>query len=409
MELSIRIRIEDWQMAWTRLDFGLYSTFMPFRNFLRFTASLRLTLVCLACAIILVFVGTLAQVNLGIHIAQKSYFDTFLVWWTPKNVSWRIPIFPGGWLIGSVLLVNLIAAQSMRFRLSWKKSGILLIHLGILLLLVGGLLTSLFSVESQMQLDEGQSLSYSEDVRRVELVLLDITDPLEDRVTSIPDSILFEDKILQHPSLPFRLKIVKYYLNARLTMANADEAPAETLATQGIGPRVRVAPQSRVTRDDEIDNASALVEIIGSSGSLGTWLVSRSIVKPQTFSYENRIWQIALRPRRYYKSYQIHLLDFAHDKYPGTEIPRNFSSRVRLTNPKQHEDREVLIYMNHPLRYEGETYYQASFANNDRTSILQVVRNPSWFTSYFACALVALGLLIQFSMHLIRFLKERRA
>ena len=51
---------------------------------------------------------------------------------------------------------------------------------------------------------------------------------------------------------------------------------------------------------------------------------------------------------------------------------------------------------NNPLRYAGLTFYQAGFDNNDRTSVLQVVENPSWFLPYLACLLVTLGLLVQF-------------
>jgi len=74
---------------------------------------------------------------------------------------------------------------------------------------------------------------------------------------------------------------------------------------------------------------------------------------------------------------------------------------------ENHEDREVLIYMNNPLRYAGETFYQASFDPDDHGSVLQVVRNPTWLTPYFSCVLVATGLLIQFLSHLIPFLKRR--
>ncbi len=59
---------------------------------------------------------------------------------------------------------------------------------------------------------------------------------------------------------------------------------------------------------------------------------------------------------RYYKPYSIKLLAFNHDFYPGTDIPKNFSSRIHLTDPATGEDRDVLIYMNNPLRYHGETY-----------------------------------------------------
>jgi len=68
-----------------------------------------------------------------------------------------------------------------------------------------------------------------------------------------------------------------------------------------------------------------------------------------------------------------------------------------------------LIYMNHPLRYRGETYYQAGFQKDDSATVLQVVRNPSFLAPYVACVIVALGLLVQFGYHLVGFSRKRRA
>ena len=114
-----------------------------------------------------------------------------------------------------------------------------------------------------------------------------------------------------------------------------------------------------------------------------------------------------MRPERFYKPFSLTLLKFSHDKYTGTNIPKNFSSLVQLKDPKHNEDREILIYMNAPLRHGGETYYQADFRNDDRTTILQVVRNPNWIMPYIACTLVSLGLFVQFGAHLLRFIKRR--
>ena len=70
----------------------------------------------------------------------------------------------------------------------------------------------------------------------------------------------------------------------------------------------------------------------------------------------------------------------------------------------------LLIYMNNPLRYAGLTFYQASFEpGNDRVTILQVVRNPSWLIPYIACSLMSLGLVWQFTIHLVGFVGKRRA
>jgi hypothetical protein len=127
----------------------------------------------------------------------------------------------------------------------------------------------------------------------------------------------------------------------------------------------------------------------------------------QGFVLGSRTYEMALRPVRYYKPYRISLLEFKHDTYAGTDIPSNFSSKIHLSDPAKGEDRDVLIKMNAPLRYGGETFYQASFEEGDRVSILQVVRNPASITPYVACSLVALGLVVQFLTHLLSFAKKR--
>jgi hypothetical protein len=80
---------------------------------------------------------------------------------------------------------------------------------------------------------------------------------------------------------------------------------------------------------------------------------------------------------------------------------------VRLQDPAHRVDREVLIYMNNPLRYGGLTFYQAGFENDDRTSILTAVRNPSWLVPYVSCVLMGLGLAIHFGINLIAFVRRR--
>jgi hypothetical protein len=140
---------------------------------------------------------------------------------------------------------------------------------------------------------------------------------------------------------------------------------------------------------------------------LGSILGDASLTQPQSFTLGGRTWQIALRPVRYYKPYNVTLLAFNHDLYPGTDIPKNYSSKIHIHDPATGEDRDILIYMNNPLRYRGETFYQASFEPGDRGTILQVVRNPASITPYVACSLVALGLITQFLMHLIGFARKR--
>ena len=65
---------------------------------INFLSSLEFTVYNLIALFILVVVGTLAQVELGIYYATKTYFSSLFVY---LPTSWgNIPVFPGGFLIG---------------------------------------------------------------------------------------------------------------------------------------------------------------------------------------------------------------------------------------------------------------------------------------------------------------------
>lgn len=379
------------------------------RQFRDFFVSLRLTVVLLALSIILIFWATLAQVQLGIWGVQEKFFHTLFVLGKIPGTDLPVPVFPGGYFLGGLLLINLIAAHAYRFRLEWKKAGIQLTHLGLILLLLGELFTSLLQVESNMRIEEGGTQHYSESYRSNELAILDTTNPDFNEVVAVPEAVLADGGAIQHPKLPFQVRIRDYYPNAALQLREGLPAAAPSLATAGIGPRIAVTPLRLTYKQDERNAPAAHLEFVGPEGSLGTWLVSPVLSAPQTFAYAGRTWEIALRFKRYYHPFRITLLDFAHDKYPGTEIPKNFSSRIRLQTDDARQDREVLIYMNNPLRHAGLTFYQASFERGDKVSILQVVRNPGWVLPYVSCILMGLGLLLQFGIHLTGFIRQRKA
>lgn len=378
----------------------------PVGRVVELLSSMKLTLVCLALLMILVVACTLLQVPLGTHIAVERTIRSFLVWWRPEGSSFKIPVFPGGGLVGGVLLLNLLFAQFLKLERSRRKAGLWLAHLGLALLFVGEFSTALFQVESQMPIEVGQTRDYSEDTRLMELAVVDATDPKTDEVTAIPDSLLKPGSVLSAPALPFQISVKRWYDNSSLGMRAPKDPPSE--ATGGIGPNLAVRPVPVVTSDDAQNAAAALIEPVAGGESLGTFWVSNALGAPQGFVREGRTWRLALRPRRYYLPFSMTLKEFKHDIYPGTDIPKNFSSLVRLKDEAGGEDRDALIYMNHPLRYGGKTFYQASFGKGDTLSVFQVVRNPGWLIPYLSCILVALGLLLHFGIKLSASLKALR-
>ncbi len=364
--------------------------------------SLKLTIGCLALLMILVVACTIAQVRLGTLGAVNLYMRSWLYWMDLGRVS--IPIFPGGALVGLVLMVNLIAAQLRRLELSARKAGIWIVHAGIILLFVGEFVTGGFQVDARLVFEEGQTANFVEVPHEVELAVVDATDPGFDDVYGVSERALARGGTVAVPGTPLALRVKAYQRNAQLARAApGDPGPG---VTHGAGVGLAFRPLPPVTADDEVDLSVAVVEVLARGRPIGTWLATNAIEQPQQFTADGRTYSLALRGRREYLPYTLTLEDFRHDVYSGTDIPKNFSSLVRLQNPSRGEDRNVLIYMNQPLRYEGKAFYQASFGKGDTLSILQVVQNPGWLIPYVSTVLVTLGLLVHFAISLRRGLRR---
>ncbi len=416
------------------------------KRLVKIFTSLRLTVILLAFAILLVFIGTLAQVDEGLYNAQARYFRQWIIFGLDL-FGRKIPlILPGGYLIGTMLLLNLVAAHIYRFQLSVKKIGIQITHAGVILLLIGQLVTDMLAKETQIRFVEGETKSYSESPRNYELIFTSEENSNEEQVVSIPDALLARGSEIQNASLPFTIRVKSFWKNSEPSFRAPMMQNGPPLATNGVATDFDFHPAPEEKTMDRKNVPTALIEIIGTGGSLGNWVVSdwtaddamireleesytqeklgadmvkniiTRLVAPQTVFVGGKKYTFALRPERIYHPFSLTLLQTTHDIYPGTDIPKNFQSRVQLKNPQTGENREVAISMNHPLRYAGLTFYQYQMDASDVAqqaglaplSALQVVRNPAWLTPYLGCALVAAGLVTQFMFHLVGFISKRK-
>lgn len=390
------------------------------KKILKPIASLYLTVALLVMAMVLIYAGTTVQKTMDIQDVQKQFFHSWISWisldpalrpFAPSGTT-AIPggfWFVGGYTLIALLLVNLLAAHSVRFKLSWKRSGIIAIHLGLIIMLVGELLTSFTSVESQMMIGQGQTIQYSQDIRHVELALIDPSSPDHDQVTVIDGAALKPGAEFKPADLPFSVRVENYYPNSNILGPMQQTPGAVQDATAGVNKPLKVLPAAKASGlEQEVDQASAFISVLADGRQLGTYLLSQiSFAQPEVIPVNGKLYRMELRYRRYYKPYSITLMKFSHDHYAGTAIDSNFSSRVRLVDPSRHVDREVLIWMNHPLTYQGETFYQQSFLPGDQTSILQVTHNPGWLLPYIGLAMGLVGMLVHFTMHLVGFLHRR--
>jgi hypothetical protein len=372
------------------------------RKILIFFSSLHLTILNLLGIILLVFFGTLEQGRSGLYITQEIYFHSWAIYFTVPWTSLSLPLFPGGYLFACVLLINIFSAIFCRFRFRWKNLGILLIHLGLALLIIGELYTSTFAVESQMTVRVGETADYSTSFNEVELI---VSNSMGES-TSIPQNKMKEAKAIDIPGTPLKLLFLKTFPNARFERQTAEEAESSVSANQGFGKTLRVIPLPRQVAEDKFNHFTAYVEVSNSQGTLGTWLTSNGISKPQEIECNGHQYQIQIRQRRYYHDFSIQLNKFTHEVHPETQIPKNFASEISLFNSKADLTRQASIFMNSPLYLNNTTVYQASYAEDDQVSIFQVVDNPGKVIPYYSSALVALGLVLQFFSSFSKFSRK---
>ena len=387
-------------------------------RWLEVVASVRVTVVILAFAIVLVYYGTWAQKESDNWVVVKEYFRSGLVWipvqvllmYSVGEIGGSIP-FPGGWLLGGFLLVNVLASNVVRFKLLWKRFGILLIHAGLILIMLGEVIAGMYAVEGNMTIVQGKQSDFVEDKRLVEFVVVDRSGARFDREVVVPGQMLADNHKIEDSRLPFDIDVNAYMESIRKVRGDDPNR-----ATVGIGlhmPLIELAQMAAADHDSEYPTAFVTLRKKGTGEILGTYLLSTffgNFDRPLEEVYlDGKRYCFALRKQREYHNFAVQLLEFKMEVYedPNTTRPKGYSSKIAVKDPENKHEFEHLIKMNSPLRYNGESYYQSAVYGMAWGTILQVVRNPGYTLPYIACIVVSAGMLLHFGLHLSVFLRRR--
>ncbi len=319
---------------------------------------------------------------------------------------------------GGLAAAVVLAACILLFK---RRGGIVLIHVGLALLMLGEWFVSWYAVEERLIIREGESANFALDIRETELAVVQPDySPSEEDVLGIPRSRLLHSfqhgEPIHHPDLPFDIQVTQYLKNSDLRRPRADEKNPATAGNGVTWLAEEMRPGSGADSSGQVDMASAYVTLTekDSGKPIGTYLVSQLLAPPQfaeRVSVGGKSYDLALRFKHTYKPYSMQLIDVRKDDYIGTSTPKNYSSDVRLVDAARNVDRKVRIWMNNPLRYAGETFYQSGYNQDPRTgaetTTLQVVTNTGWMIPYVACMFVWFGMQSHFSGMLLRFLTRR--
>jgi len=203
-------------------------------------------------------------------------------------------------------------------------------------------------------------------------------------------------RLIRLPELPFDLEIGGY-LKKALTVAITERAPeAGQLKADGY---------YLMERPDEINaeanTAGCYARIVQRDGTKSApFILAGASFHPFTVKHGERVFTIDMRKRLWPMPFTVKLDEFTAEFHPGTMKPAKFISKV--TRIENGGEAKVTIQMNEPMRYEGLTFFQASYGppgagpGQRMYSVFEIVKNPADHWPEYSLYVVSFGMLVTF-------------
>ena len=355
----------------------------------------------LLCLFALTLFGTLFQVNHGLYEAKETFFNSWFL-----TTQSGIPLFPGGVLVMSLLAANLILGGLVRIKWRARNLGVVIIHLGIIVMLVSSLVKLTNSQEGQLRLYIGQESNefVSGDQWQISIWELGQT-------TDIPQWVLndalFTDlegsdtRNFHAAGLPFDLKLSGFLPNCSVLPKGPNwQASGEVVDGFGFFQQ----PLAKESQDNAAGIHAEAVLADGSSSKGLLWFPQKG---PWKVRAEGREFVLDLNHATYPMPFSIRLDKFTKEEYPGMTMAKAYRSNV--TRKDERGDQSILIQMNEPLRDQGLVLFQSGYGTDagGEYSWFSVVNNPSDKWPEYSLWVITLGLVMTFGKHLFKFVKRQ--
>jgi len=334
---------------------------------LRVLASLRLSVVVMVTIGAICAYATFYEMRHGTPAVQRDVYQT----------SWF------ACLLG-LLGLNVLAAMVSRWPWSKHHVGFLAAHVGILLVLVGSLVSLYRGLDSNMALYEGETSD------RVSL----LEPALQIHVPGLGVSGTFAVRFEKQPPRPGR-ELRFAVPGSDVVLVARDYAPhvEVTEAATAAGPRRTLTPRTPPAKEARRQAAVLLQVERAAAKSEPTWVLwgERTGV-----AFGGAQASLAFRPPELELPFRVTLLRFNNESYPGSRMAATYESTVRIDDPELGSF-ETLVSMNHPLHHRGYIFFQSSFVEGrPMISIFSVARAPGLPLVYSGTTLLAAGILWMF-------------
>ncbi|MBC8126891.1 MAG: cytochrome c biogenesis protein ResB [Gloeobacteraceae cyanobacterium ES-bin-144] len=359
---------------------------------------------------LLTWFATLEQIDNGLYATLNKYFNWKSVILIPELKGKIVPlVLPGGYWVGVLLLINLTLGGVIRIRKGWRHAGNLISHLGIIFMLVGAGVAHHFSERGSMAVSEGKSSDTAEDYFEYVVEVAEIKDGKFSTIHVIRGDQL-EDltdgnvRLFKFPDVPFGLEIGGYLTNAE-PRSIMERAP--TRGEPDCDGYYLMEKPGEINA--EANTAACYAKVVKPDGTKSDPLIlAGASFYPFTVKHDERVFALDMRKRLWPMPFTLNLDKFTAEFHPGTSKPSKFISNI--TRLENRSEAKVTIQMNEPMRYEGLTFFQASYGppgakpGQSMYSVFEVVRNPADKWPEFSLYIVTFGMLVTFLTKFISFL-----
>jgi len=386
--------------------------------------SMKVAVACFLMLALLTFLGTIHQVDYGLHDAEEKYFGSWgLLHEIPVTVGekgyvLKIPL-PGAATVLTVLFVNMSSAMILLcclpvgkgFHLA-RRVGVLLTHGGVLVLILGGAWIEWTEVEANLTLVEGEQGNLARMYGDWELAFWKESGNVEGyrnviRVREDAIEAAFENgKPITVPEVGVEVTLQMWHPNAKYDMLARD---AEPEGYRTVSHLAKLTGIKKETQHELNQPGGMFLFSKGGEKTLPTLLFG--LERNATDLGLGDDWKVKVQRQGVELPLKIELLDFIKEDYDNTAgMARAFSSEIRLHTPGG-GSREMTIRMNKPLRYKGWTVYQKSFEqppNGPEVSSFAVVYNRGQYLPYYGTGITGVGLVVYYLLQLVDFSRRSR-
>ncbi|WP_348518330.1 cytochrome c biogenesis protein CcsA [Campylobacter sp. CCS1377] len=114
--------------------------------------------------------------------------------------------------------------------------------------------------------------------------------------------------------------------------------------------------------------------------------------KPSVVELSGEKFFIAWNTSVHELPFEVYLRDFQLDRYAGSMSPKSYASEITVTHGDKKFD--YRIFMNNVLDYEGYRFYQSSYDQDEKGTILSVNKDPGKIPTYIGYILLSLGMFL---------------